>query len=106
MKIVDTSGPLRWRVGSRNTLPRATGQSVVDQTLRNKLRELHRMSTTIMGPSASGFYAAGRSNLEYYRQGFVQIEAFNDAYRSSMQNARLTDEEIVDLLERMNLTAR
>jgi hypothetical protein len=85
---------------------RATGQYMGDQTLRNKLRELHRISTTTIHPSASGFYAEGRSNLEYYRQGFVRIEAFNDAYTSSMQNARLTDEEIDELLERMNLTAR
>jgi hypothetical protein len=106
MKIVDTSGSLMWRMRQSNSSARATGQYMGDQTLRNKLRELHRISTTTIHPSAGGFYAEGRSNLEYYRQGFVKIEAFNEAYTSSVQNARLTDEEIDELLERMNLTAR
>jgi hypothetical protein len=106
MKIVDTSGSLMWRLRQRNVPVRVPGQYVGDQTLRNKLRELHRLSTTTLKPSASGFYAEGRSNLKYYRDGFVKTQAFDEAYRSSMQNARLTDEEIVELLERMNMTAR
>ena len=106
MKIVDTSGSLMWRMRQRNMSAHATGQYLGDQTLRNKLRELHRMTTTTIHPSSGGFYAEGRSNLEYYRQGFARIEAFNEAYTSSMQNARLTDEEIEELIERMNMTAR
>jgi hypothetical protein len=106
MKIVDTSGLMMWRLGQRSVSPRAPAQYKGDQTLRNKLRELHRLSTTTLHPSSSGFYAEGRSNLGHYREGFVKIQAFDEAYRTSMQNARLTDEEIHELLEQMNMTAR
>ena len=106
MKIVDTSAAMLWRrpQGSRKVV--ASGGNQVDQTLRNKLRELHRRTTTTMVPAASGNYAEGRAALKFYRQGFVNIDSFNDAYTRSMQNARLSDKEIEDLIERMNLTPR
>ena len=110
MKIVDSSSALLWsmqrsaRRGPRKPVAQPNAQ--VDQTLRNKMRELHRLSTTTMKPDASGYYAEGRKTLSFYQQGFVQIDAFNDAYRSSMQNARLTDKEILDIIEKMNLTPR
>ena len=110
MKIVDSSSALLWsmrnsaRTRSREPVAQPHGQ--VDQTLRNKTRELHRLTTTTMKPDATGYYAEGRKTLHYYQQGFVQIDAFNDAYRSSMQNARLTDKEILDIIEKMNLTPR
>ena len=110
MKIVDTSSSLLWsmRNSARNRTrkPLASSGNQVDHTLRNKLRELHRLTTTTMTPASSGNYAEGRSRLDFYEKGFVQIDAFNDAYRSSMQNARLTDQEIVELIERMNMTPR
>ena len=70
------------------------------------MRELHRQTTTTMTPAASGNYAEGRAALKFYRQGFVNIDAFTDSYTRSMQNARLSDKEIEDLIERMNLTPR
>ena len=78
----------------------------VDQTMGNKMRELHRLTTTTMTPASSGNYAEGRATLKFYQQGYVNIDAFNDAYTRSMQNARLSDKEIEDLIERMNLTPR
>ena len=66
----------------------------------------HRLTTTTMTPASSGNYAQGRATLKFYQQGFVNIDAFNDAYTRSMQNARLSDKEIEDLIERMNLTPR
>ena len=106
MKIVDTSGSLMWRMPQRRELSRASGQFTGDQTLRNKLRELHQITTTIRHPVVDGFYAEGRANLVLYKQGFIDTQAFTEAYNSSMQNARLTDQEIVDLIERMNMTPR
>ena len=106
MKIVDTSASMLWRMPKGRQKSLATPASQVDQTLRSKLRELHRMTTTTMTPASSGNYAEGRAALKFYQQGFVNIDAFNDAYTRSMQNARLSDKEIEDLIERMNLTPR
>ena len=110
MKIVDTASSLLWSMqnSGRNRTRKAVAEpgGEVNPTLRNKLRELHRLSTTTMKPVASGYYAEGRQSLNFYKEGFVQIDAFNDAYRSSMQNARLSDKEIIDIIEKMNLTPR
>ena len=110
MKIVDTSSSLLWSMQNsaraRSRKPVAQPSAEVNQTVRHKMRELHRLTTTTMKPVASGYYAEGRKTLSFYEQGFVQIDAFNDAYRSSMQNARLTDQEILDIIEKMNLTPR
>ena len=106
MKIVDTSAAMLWRMPKAPRKAVATGGNQVDQTLRNKTRELHRLTTTTMVPASSGNYAKGRATLKFYQQGFVNIDAFNDSYTRSMQNARLSDKEIEDLIERMNLTPR
>ena len=110
MKIVDSSSALLWSMQhsarNRPRKPVAQPNGQVDQTLRTKMRELHRLTTTTMKPATNGYYAEGRKTLNFYQQGFVQIDAFNDAYRSSMQNARLTDKEILDIIEKMNLTPR
>jgi hypothetical protein len=106
MKIVDTSGSLMWRMKQRTETARVTGTNTVDNTLRNKLRELHRQQTTIRMPADSNFYAEGRSTLKFYQQGFVDIRSFNNAYTSAVQNARMTDEQIEALIARMNLTPR
>ena len=106
MKIVDTSAAMLWRLPKGRRKAVAAPVNQVDQTLRSKLRELHRLSTTTMTPASSGNYAEGRATLKFYQQGYVNIDAFNDAYTRSMQNARLSDKEIEDLIERMNLTPR
>ena len=74
--------------------------------MQNKLRELHRMTTTTLTPSDTNFYSEGRSNLSMYKQGFATIKSFADAYSSSLQSAKMTDQEIESLIERMNLTPR
>jgi len=106
MKIVDTSGSLMWRMRQKSGMARVTGQVTVDQTLKNKLRELHREVSTTRVPADSNFYAEGRSRIAFYRQGFVDIRQFNNAYTSAVQNARMTDEAIESLIARMNLTPR
>ncbi len=106
MKIVDTSAAMLWRMPQGRRKAIAAPANQVDQTLRSKMRELHRLTTTTMTPASSGNYAQGRATLKFYQQGFVNIDAFNDAYTRSMQNARLSDKEIEDLIERMNLTPR
>ncbi len=106
MKIIDTAGSLLWRMRQRSEMSRATGQYVGDQTLNNKLRELHRLTTTTRHPEVDGFYADGRAALQMYGQGFSDIREFNRAYASGIQSARMTDEEIEEMIERMNLTPR
>lgn len=106
MKIIDTSGSLLWRLRQRNESARATGQFTGDQTLRQKLSELHRATTTTRTPASDGYYSQGRSNLEMYEEGFSNINDFSKAYTSGIQNARMTDEEIEQMIERMNLTPR
>jgi len=106
MKIVDTSGSLMWRMRQRNDMAQVTGKSTVDNTLRSKLRELHHEVTTTRVPADTNFYAEGRERVEFYRRGFVDIRAFNNAYTSAVQNARMTDEQIQALVSRMNMTPR
>ena len=106
MKIVDISGSLMWRMRQRSDVAQATGRNTVDNTLRNKLRELHRTVTTTHTPADNNFYAEGRAKLRFYRQGFVDIRAFNNAYTSAVQNARMSDEQIEALIARMNMTPR
>ena len=59
-----------------------------------------------MTPASSGYYAEGRANLKTHLQGFVETRAFTEAYSSSLQSAKMTDQEIEALIARMNLTPR
>ncbi len=95
-----------WRMRQRSQVAHATGRNTVDNTLRNKLRELHHEVTTTRTAADTNFYAEGRARLEFYRSGFVDIRAFNNAYTSAVQNARMSDEQIEVLVARMNLTPR
>ena len=106
MKIIDTSGSLQWRMRQRSDITRATGRTSGDQVLQSKLRELHRRVTTTRLPQADGFYREGRAMLQMYKQGFSDIRDFTRMYSSGVQNARMSDEEIDDIIERMNLTPR
>lgn len=106
MKIVDTTGMLFWRVNQPGTLKRAGSQLSADQTLQSTLRRPHRQATTTMTPASSAYYAEGRSNLKAQLQGFVDSRAFTEAYSSSLQSAKMTDQQIESLIERMNLTPR
>ena len=106
MKIVDTTGMLFWRVNQPGALKRAASQASVDRTPHNALRRPHMRATTTMTPAATGYYAEGRANLKTHLQGFVETRAFSEAYSSSLQSAKMTDQEIEALIERMNLTPR
>jgi hypothetical protein len=106
MKIIDTSGSLLWRLRQRSEMSRATGQFTGNTALREKLSELHRATVTTRTPALEGYYKEGRSNLGLYENGFSEINDFAKAYTSGLQNARMTDEEIEQMIERMNLTPR
>ena len=106
MKIVDTTGMLFWRVNQPSTVKRSGSQASPDRTLHNKLREAHAQATTTATPASSGYYTEGRANLKMHVQGFVETRAFTEAYSSSLQSAKMTDQEIEALIERMNLTHR
>lgn len=87
-------------------MPRATGQPLVNTALRDKLSELHRMTVTSRTPAMEGYYREGQANLRMYQASFSDINDFNKAYTSGIQSARMTDEEIEQMIERMNLTPR
>lgn len=106
MKIIDTSGSLLWRLRQRSEMARATGQFTGNTALRDKLAELHRATVTTRTPAQEAYYKEGRANLELYKNGFSDIKDFSKAYASGLQNARMTDEEIEQMIERMNLTPR
>ncbi len=106
MKIIDTSGSLLWRLRQRGETARATGQFTGNSALRDKLSELHRATVTTRTPLMEGYYKEGRANLELYENGFSDVNDFAKAYTSGLQNARMTDEEIERMIERMNLTPR
>jgi hypothetical protein len=106
MKITDISGSLLWRLPKGRQMPRATGQPMVNTALRDKLSELHRMTVTSRTPAREGYYKEGKANLRMYEGSFSDIKDFSQAYTSGVQNARMTDEEIEQVIERMNLTPR
>ena len=106
MKVVDTTGMLFWRVNQPGAVKRAASQVSADRTLDNALRKPHMRATTTMTPASSGYYAEGRANLKTQLQGFVDTRAFTEAYSSSLQSAKMTDQEIEALIARMNLTPR
>lgn len=106
MKIIDTSGSLLWRLRQRNEMARATGQFTGNTALRDKLSELHRSTVTTRTPAHEGYYKEGRASLDLYENSFSEIHDFTRAYTSGIQNARMTDEEIEQMIERMNLSPR
>ena len=106
MKVVDTTGMLFWRGNQPGAAKRAASQVSADRTLENAIRKPHKMATTTMTPAPSGYYAEGRANLKTQLQGFVDTRAFTEAYSSSLQSAKMTDQEIEALIARMNLTPR
>ncbi len=99
---MDTSGSLMWRMRQRGDMAGATGQVTGEQTIRKR----HEITTTTRDLKAEIFYSDTRSNIELYGRGFADIRAFSDAYNQSIRNARMTDQEIEDLIERMNLSPR
>ena len=106
MKIIDTSGSLLWRLRQRGQMARATGQFTGNTALRDKLSELHRTTVMSRTPAQEGYYKEGRATLDLYESSFSDINDFSKAYTSGVQNARMTDEDIEQMIERMNLTPR
>lgn len=106
MKIIDTSGSLLWRLRQRSELSRATGQFTGNTALRDKLAEFRSAMVTTRTPAQQGYYKEGRASLQMYEASFSDIQDFSRAYTSGVQNARMTDEEIEQMIERMNLTPR
>jgi len=105
MKIIDTAGSAMWRIQQRSVVTRATGR-VTHSVLDDKLRDFHRQMTATKNPDDSGYYAAGRAMIQRYERGFAEIRDFSRSYTSGIQNARMTDAQIEDLIERMNITPR
>ncbi|MGB0638959.1 MAG: hypothetical protein ACPGTU_06490 [Myxococcota bacterium] len=104
MKILDSTGSVLWRM--HRQADTAVSRGAVSGPLHSKLRELHRITTTTMTPAHSNHYAEGRRTLSMYAEGFATTRDFNDALGRSLQNAKMTDESIERLIERMNLTPR
>ena len=104
MKILDSTGSVLWRMHRQADVAAVRG--AVGSPIHAKLRELHRITTTTMTPAHSNHYAEGRRTLSMYADGFATTRDFNDAMGRSLQNARMSDESIERLIERMNLTPR
>ena len=104
MKILDATGSVLWRMHRQADV--AVAKGAVSGALHSKLRELHRITTTTMTPAHNNHYAEGRRTLDMYAEGFATTRDFNDAMGRSLQNAKMTDESIERLIERMNLTPR
>jgi hypothetical protein len=104
MKILDASASALWRMHGNSEVPVVKG--VVNGPMDSKLRELHRVSTTTMTPAHSNHYAEGRRTLSMYAEGFATTRDFNDALGRSLHTAKMTDDSIERLIERMNLTPR
>jgi hypothetical protein len=57
-------------------------------------------------PEDSGYYLAGRRNLETYERSLMDIRESAYGHGLTLSNARLTDEQIERVIEQMNLTPR
>ena len=106
MKIVDTGGSLLWRMTQRSGQQLAKGVLGGSGALKNKLQELHRLTTTSQFPHSGGYYAEGRATLRMYADGFADIRESNQHYGDRIQNARMSDQDIEEMIERMNMSAR
>jgi hypothetical protein len=106
MKIVDTGGSLLWRMTQRSGHQLAKGELGGSGALKSKLQELHRLTTTSQFPQSGGYYAEGRATLRMYADGFAEIRKSNEHYGDRVQNARMTDQDIAEMIERMNMSAR
>ena len=97
---------MMWRLRQEDRSARATGKLGGADDLARKLGELKRMTTTTRTPAIDNYYEAGRANLEMYEEGFSDIRGYTYASEVTLKNARLTDAEIMEIIERMNLTPR
>ena len=57
-------------------------------------------------PADSGFYREGRAQLQAYTRSFVDIREFSYRHSVGLQNARMTDEDIEQVILRMNMSHR
>jgi hypothetical protein len=57
-------------------------------------------------PADSGHYAKGRAQLEVYSRSFVDIREFSYRHAVGLQNARMTDADIEQVILRMNMSHR
>ena len=104
MKIADVSSARIWRL-ERNQ-PRAGADasrtSRLYRGVSERLAQMYRTQT----PEDSGFYAEGRGNLKAYSRSFVDIREYTYNNSVNLRNARMTDQEIEMVIERMNLSRR
>ena len=106
MKVVDSVASSVWQVRPRQGVPQVAGTVGKDGALASKLREFHRVTTTVRTPAMSGFYAEGRAQVREYIEGFRDIRDVARSYSGRVQNARMTDAQIEALIERMNTMPR
>ncbi len=57
-------------------------------------------------PATTGYYLEGRRNLESYSRSLVDIRESAYGTGLTLRNARMTDEQIENLINQMNLTPR
>ena len=57
-------------------------------------------------PATTGYYLEGRRNVESYTRSLVDIRESAYGTGLTLRNARMTDEQIENLINQMNLTPR
>ena len=57
-------------------------------------------------PATSGYYLEGRRNVESYTRSLVDIRESAYGTGLTLRNARMSDEQIENLITQMNLTPR
>jgi len=104
VKIADASSARIWRI--ERMQPRAGSAATQESKMYRKVSDRLAAMYVTVTPADTGYYAAGRNQIESYSRSFVDIREFSYHHSVGLRNARMTDAEIEALIERMNLSHR
>jgi hypothetical protein len=104
MRIADASSARIWSLERNKRLVGPDANRTASLYLEAAKRVAAQYPTVT--PESSGHYLEGRRNLEIYQRSLVNIREAAYGHGLNLRNARLTDEQIERVIERMNLTPR
>ena len=104
MRIADPSSARIWALERNQRLVGREANATADLYHRASQSIASKYQTT--SPADSSYYLEGRRNLQAYQRSLVDIRESAYGTGLTLRNARMTDEQIEQIIERMNLTAR
>jgi len=104
VRIIDASSARIWGLERNQRLVGQEANRTADLYFQASRAVADRHSTVT--PASTGYYLEGRRNLDGYERSIVNIREAAYGTGLTLRNARMTDEQIENLIERMNLTPR